>query len=66
VRVGKRNWWLWVFHQKDSAIFVAVPSRSKSVVSTFLGDDFWVSDRYGGPFGWGGKGKSGLPLPFPS
>jgi transposase len=27
VRVGKRNWWLWVFHHKDSAVFVADPSR---------------------------------------
>src|ERR1019366_1340715 len=58
VRVGKRNWWLWVFHHKDSAVFVVDPSRGKSVVSTFLGDfrpDFWVSDRYGGQFGWAGK-----------
>jgi len=58
VRVGKRNWWLWVFHHKDSAVFVADPARGKSVVSTFLGDfrpDFWVSDRYGGQFGWAEK-----------
>ena len=58
VRVGKSNWWLWVFHHKDSAVFVADPSRSKSVVATFLGDfrpDFWVSDRYGGQFGWATK-----------
>jgi transposase len=58
VRVGKRNWWLWVFHHNDSAVFVADPSRGKSVVSTFLGGfrpDFWVSDRYGGQFGWAEK-----------
>lgn len=58
VRVGKRNWWLWVFHHKDSAVFVVDASRGKSVVSTFLGDfrpDFWVSDRYGGQFGWAEK-----------
>jgi transposase len=58
VRVGKRNWWLWVFHHKDSAVFVADPSRGKNVVSTFLGDfrpDFWVSDRYGGQLGWAEK-----------
>ena len=36
VRVGKRNWWLWVFHHKDSAVFVADPSRGKSVVSTAI------------------------------
>ena len=37
---------------------MADPSRGKSVVSTFLGDfrpDFWVSDRYGGQFGWAAK-----------
>ena len=58
VRVGKSNWWLWVFHHKDSAVFVADPSRGKSVVATFLGDfrpDFWVSDRYGGQLGWADK-----------
>ena len=58
VRVGKRNWWLWVFHHKDSAVFIADPSRGKSVVATFLGDlrpAFWVSDRYGGQLGWATK-----------
>ena len=55
LRVGKRNWWLWVFHHDDSAVFVAEPSRGKKVVADFLGDfrpDFWVSDRYGGQMGW--------------
>jgi transposase len=55
LRVGKKNWWLWVFHHDDSALFVAAPSRAKSVVADFLGDfrpDFWVSDRYSGQMGW--------------
>ena len=58
LRVGKSNWWLWVFHHGDSAIFVAEPSRAKKVVEDFLGDfrpDYWVSDRYGGQLGWAGK-----------
>ena len=32
LRVGKKNWWLWVFHHKDSAVFRAEPSRAKTVV----------------------------------
>ena len=32
MRVGKANWWLWVFHHGDSAAFVAEASRSKAVV----------------------------------
>jgi len=58
LRVGKQNWWLWVFHHKDEAIFVAEPSRAKKVVANFLGDwrpDYWVSDRYGGQLGWATK-----------
>ena len=58
LRVGKRNWWLWVFHHDDSAIFVIEPSRGKCVVEGFLGafrPDFWVSDRYGGQMGWAKK-----------
>jgi len=58
MRVGKKNWWLWVFHHNDSAVFVAEPSRAKKVVEDFLGDmrpDFWVSDRYGGQMGWAKK-----------
>jgi len=56
--VGKKNWWLWVFHHADSAVFVAEPSRAKTVVSDFLGEarpDYWLSDRYGGQLGWAVK-----------
>jgi transposase len=59
MRVGKKNWWFWVFHHGDSAILVADPSRAKRVVSEFLGEfrpDFWVSDRYGAQMGWAAKG----------
>ena len=55
MRVGKANWWLWVFHHRDSAVFVADKHRSKAVVEAFLGDwrpDYWISDRYGGQMGW--------------
>jgi transposase len=55
MRVGKANWWLWVFHHADSAIFIAAKHRSKAVVQAFLGDwrpDYWISDRYGGQMGW--------------
>ena len=58
LRVGKRNWWLWVFHHEDSAVFKVEPSRGKCVVSTCLGEfrpDFWVSDRYGAQMGWAAK-----------
>jgi transposase len=58
LRVGKKNWWLWVFHHENSAVFVAKPSRAKTVVVDFLGGfrpDFWVSDRYGGQMGWANK-----------
>jgi transposase len=58
LRVGKRNWWLWVFHHDDSAVFIVEPSRGKCVVATFLGEfrpDFWVSDRYGAQMGWAAK-----------
>ena len=58
LRVGKANWWLWVFHHKDSAVFLAKPSRAKAVVEEFLGaarPDYWVSDRYGGQMGWATK-----------
>lgn len=54
MRVGKKNWWVWVFHHGDSAVFVAEPSRAKKVVAAFLGEfrpDFWVSDRYNGQLG---------------
>lgn len=55
LRVGKANWWLWVFHHGDSAVFVADKHRSRAVVQTFLGEsrpDYWISDRYGGQMGW--------------
>jgi len=55
LRVGKANWWLWVFHHDDSAVFIADRHRSKAVVEAFLGDwrpDYWISDRYGGQMGW--------------
>jgi transposase len=58
MRVGKNNWQLWVFHHGDDAVFVADPSRAKSVVEDFLGDarpDYWVSDRYGGQMGFAAK-----------
>ena len=58
LRVGKRNWWLWVFHHEDSAVFKVEPSRGKCVVSTFLGEfrpGFWVSDRYAAQMGWAVK-----------
>ena len=32
MRVGKANWWLWVFHHRDSAVFVADNHRTKAVV----------------------------------
>ncbi len=57
-RVGKKNWWLWVFHHGDSAVFEAEPSRGKRVVAGFLGEvrpDYWVSDRYGAQMGWAAK-----------
>ena len=55
MRVGKANWWLWVFHHGDSAAFVADAHRSKAVVETFLGEwrpDVWLSDRLGSRTGW--------------
>lgn len=58
LRVGKRNWWLWVFHHDASAVFVVEPSRAKKVAEGFLGGfrpDYWVSDRYGGQMGFAKK-----------
>jgi transposase len=55
LRVGKANWWLWVFHHADSAVFAADQHRSKAVVEAFLGEhrpEYWISDRYGGQMGW--------------
>ena len=58
MRVGKKNWWLWVFHHEDSAVFEVEPSRGKRVVAAFLGafrPDIWVSDRFGAQMGWAVK-----------
>jgi transposase len=58
LRVGKANWYLWLFHHKDSAVFTAAPTRAQTVIGDFLGDfrpDYWVSDRYAGQMGWAEK-----------
>jgi transposase len=58
LRVGKDNWYLWVFHHEDSAVFVVKPTRAQTVIADFLGDfspDYWVSDRYAGQLGWAEK-----------
>jgi transposase len=58
MRVGKRNWWAWVFHHDDSAYFMIEPSRGKKVVHAFLGEhrpEFWVSDRLAAQMGWATK-----------
>ncbi len=55
MRVGKKNWWLWVFHHAQSAVFKLKPSRGKDVIEEFLGDyrpGYWISDRYGSQIGW--------------
>ena len=55
VRVGKKNWWTWVFHHGEDCCFVIRNSRGKDVVADFLGDvrpAVWVSDRYGAQMGW--------------
>ena len=59
VRVGKANWWLWVFHHGLDAMFVVDPHRSKAVVKDFLGEwrpEFWLSDRLGSQRGWAKRG----------
>jgi transposase len=58
LRVGKRSWWLWVFHHGDDAYFLTHPRRGKVAVEQFLGDfrpDVWVSDRFGAQNGWAKK-----------
>jgi transposase len=58
MRVGRRTFWVWVFHHGDSACFVIRPLRGKAVVAAFLGDvrpAFWVSDRLGAQIGWAAK-----------
>ncbi len=50
MRVGRRNWWLWVFHHGADAVFVADPRRSKAVVAAFLGEHrpaFWTRTASG-------------------
>ena len=59
VRVGKANWWLWVFHHGLDAVFVVDPHRKKAVVKDFLGEwrpQFWLSDRLGSQRGWAKRG----------
>jgi transposase len=58
LRVGKRSWWLWVFHHGQNAFFLTHPRRSKEAVEEFLGDvrpQVWVADRYGAQAGWATK-----------
>lgn len=58
MRVGKANWWLWTFHHKENAVFIAEPSRSKAVPERFLDGfrpDYWISDRYGGQLGFAAR-----------
>ena len=58
LRVGKRSWWLWVFHHGQNACFLTHPRRSKEAVEQFLGDvrpQVWVADRYGAQAGWATK-----------
>lgn len=60
LRVGKKNWWLWVFHHDDSAVFEVEPSRGKRVVAAFLGDfrpAVWVSDRFCAQMGWASENQ---------
>jgi transposase len=55
MRVGKRNWWAWVFHHGNACCYLIHPNRSKAAVLEFLGDyrpDNWVSDRFGAQKGW--------------
>src|SRR5260370_18125060 len=47
LRVGKRSWWLWVFHHDDSAFFMAHARRGKMAVAQFpasVPPDFYDSD----------------------
>ena len=58
MRVGKQNWWAWVFHHDRECCFSIRPSRGKDVVEAFLGEhrpDFWVSDRLAAQMGWAQK-----------
>lgn len=58
MRVGKQNWWAWVFHHADSACIVIHPNRSRAVVEGFLGTwrpDYWLSDRLAAQMNWAKK-----------
>ena len=58
MRVGKQNWWAWVFHHADSACFVIHRNRSRIVVEEFLASrrpDFWLSDRLPSQMDWAKK-----------
>ncbi len=58
MRVGKKTWWMWVFHHGKDCCFVTEPSRGKDVAAAFLGDhrpDYWVSDRLAAQMGWAKK-----------
>jgi transposase len=62
-RLGKANWWLWVFQNADSCCFVVEPGRDKDVVARFLGGvrpRVWISDRLGSQAGWGEKHQACL------
>ena len=55
MRVGKKRWQQWVFHNGLSCCFVSAMTRGKEVVAKFLGDvrpDAWVSDRHKSHIGW--------------
>jgi transposase len=54
-RVANKTWWIWVFHDGDTACFVIRPSRGKQVVKEFLSafrPEIWVSDRLAAQMGW--------------
>lgn len=58
MRVGKQTWWNWVFHHGSECCFVIEPSRSKTVMETFLDGhrpDYSVSDRLAAQMGWANK-----------
>jgi transposase len=62
-RVGKDNWWLWVFQNPDSCYFIMAPGRGKDVVEQFLDGvrpPAWVSDRLGSQAGWAEKHQACL------
>lgn len=69
LRVGKRSWWLWVFHHKQNAFFLTHPGRSKEAVEEFLGD---ISPRHLGfrslrrPGRLGRERPPSLPRPSPT